>query len=49
MKGVYQHCGRQHLHRYVAEFEFRYNHRIANGIDDDQRAALVAKSTEGAA
>lgn len=34
MKGVYQHCGEQHLHRYLAEFEFRYNTRIANGFDD---------------
>lgn len=25
MKGIYQHCGEQHLHRYLAEFEFRYN------------------------
>ena len=47
MKGVYQHCGRQHLHRYVAEFEFRYNHRIANVTDDDARAALIAKGAEG--
>lgn len=38
MKGVYQHCGEQHLHRYLAEFEFRYNHRVANGVDDRQRA-----------
>lgn len=38
MKGVYQHCAEQHLHRYLAEFEFRYNHRIANGFDDRQRA-----------
>jgi transposase-like protein len=38
MKGVYQHCGEQHLHRYLAEFEFRYNHRIANGVDDRQRS-----------
>jgi transposase-like protein len=37
MKGVYQHCGRQHLHRYVAEFEFRYNQRVALGIDDHER------------
>ena len=22
-KGVYQHCTKKHLHRYVAEFEFR--------------------------
>ncbi|MBC9034313.1 IS1595 family transposase [Sphingomonas sp. JC676] len=38
MKGVYQHCGEQHLHRYLAEFEFRYNNRIANGVDDRQRS-----------
>ncbi len=38
MKGVYQHCDEQHLHRYPAEFEFRYNNRIANGVDDRQRA-----------
>lgn len=38
MKGVYQHCGEQHLHRYLAEFEFRYNHRTANGVNDRQRA-----------
>lgn len=38
MKGVYQHCGEQHLHRYLAEYEFRYNNRAAHGIDDKQRA-----------
>jgi transposase-like protein len=38
MKGVYQHCGEQHLHRYLAEYEFRYNNRMANGVDDRQRA-----------
>ena len=38
MKGVYQHCGKQHLHRYAAEFEFRYNNRVANGVDDSARA-----------
>jgi len=37
MKGVYQHCGEQHLHRYLAEYEFRYNNRVANGVDDRQR------------
>jgi hypothetical protein len=31
MKGVYQHCGEAHLHRYIAEFDFRYSHRIALG------------------
>ncbi len=38
MKGVYQHCGKQHLHRYVAEFEFRYNNRVATGLHDSERA-----------
>ena len=47
MKGVYQHCGKQHLHRYAAEFEFRYNNRIANGVDDKTRAALALQSIAG--
>lgn len=38
MKGVYQHCKKSHLHRYLAEFDFRYSKRIANGIDDIERA-----------
>ncbi len=29
MKGVYQHCSEKHLHRYLAEFDFRYNNRVA--------------------
>ena len=41
MKGVYQHCGEQHLHRYLAEYEFRYNNRVANGADDRQRADIA--------
>ena len=28
MKGVYQHCGEKHLHRYLAEFDFRYSNRV---------------------
>jgi transposase-like protein len=39
MRGVYQHCAEKHLHRYLAEFEFRYSHREANGVDDSERAA----------
>ena len=47
MKGVYEHCGRQHLHRYVADFEFRYNHRTANDWTDTERAAEILKAAEG--
>jgi len=38
MKGVYQRCGEQHLHRYLAEFEFRYDRRVAHGVNDTERA-----------
>ena len=37
MKGIYQHCAEKHLHRYVAEFDFRYNNRVRLGVDDLQR------------
>ncbi len=47
MKGIYQHCGKQHLHRYVAEFDFRYTNRIANGVDDTARAARILKGAAG--
>ena len=47
MKGVYQHCGKSHLHRYVAEFAFRYNNRIANGIDDKGRAEAALIGAAG--
>jgi transposase-like protein len=47
MKGVYQHCGHQHLNRYVTEFDFRYNNRAANGINDAQRADLLLLGVVG--
>jgi transposase-like protein len=47
MKGVYQHCSEKHLHRYLAEFDFRYNHRIALGTNDGERAALAMKGIVG--
>lgn len=47
MKGVYQHCKEKHLHRYLAEFDFRYNNRIALGVNDTERAARIVKGAEG--
>ncbi len=47
MKGVYQHCGTQHLHRYLTEFDFRYSNRVALEIDDAERAAKAIKGAEG--
>ena len=47
MRGVYQHCGKQHLHRYLAEFDFRYSNRQANGVDDAARATLALKGVVG--
>ena len=47
MKGIYQHCREKHLHRYLAEFDFRYNHRIKLGFNDAERAALALRGAEG--
>lgn len=47
MKGVYQHCGEQHLHRYLAEFDFRYNKRIALGVNDKMRGEAALKGIAG--
>ena len=47
MKGVYQFCGEQHLHRYLAEFEFRYNNRVALGCNDADRADALLSGVIG--
>lgn len=47
MKGIYQHCSERHLHRYVAEFDFRYNNRIKRGVDDTQRTNNALKGVIG--
>jgi transposase-like protein len=44
---VYQHCGEQHLKRYLTEFDFRYNHRSSLGIEDEQRTLAALKGIEG--
>lgn len=47
MRGIYQHCGEKHLHRYLAEYDFRFNHRVALGFNDGERAALALKNGTG--
>ncbi len=47
MKGVYQHCDKKHLHRYAAEFAFRYSNRVALGINDTGRAQAALTGVAG--
>lgn len=47
MKGVYQHCKEKHLHRYLAEFDFRYNNRVRLGCDDVERTVRALKGVVG--
>jgi transposase-like protein len=57
MRGVYQHCAKHHLHRYLAEFDFRYNNRCGrpkskkrparDGFTDTQRTDILLKGVVG--
>jgi ISXO2 transposase-like protein len=47
MKGIYQHCSEKHLHRYLAEYDFRYSYRVALGYSDDARTAEALKGIVG--
>jgi transposase-like protein len=47
MRGTYQHCAEKHLHRYLAEFDFRYNNRVAVGVDDAARTEQAIKGIVG--
>ena len=47
MKGIYQHCSEKHLHRYLAEYDFRYSNRIKLGVDDEMRTERAIKGAEG--
>src|SRR5450631_1420519 len=47
MKGTYQHCGKQHLHRYLAEFDFRYSERAKLGVNDAMRMDKALKGIGG--
>jgi hypothetical protein len=44
LRALYRHCKEKHLHRYLAEFDFRYNNRVKLGVDDKAR---TAKSLHG--
>lgn len=47
MRGIYQHCSEKHLHRYLAEYDFRYNHRIRLGWNDTGRTMAAIRNAEG--
>jgi transposase-like protein len=45
--GTYHHISEAHLHRYLAEFDFRYSHRVKLGFDDGERARLAIRGAAG--
>jgi len=47
MRGIYQHCSEKHLHRYLAEYDFRYNNRVGLGVNDIARAEQAIKGIVG--
>lgn len=47
MRGIYQHCAEKHLHRYLAEYDFRYNHRVALGFSDIDRTKIAVRGIAG--
>ena len=47
MRGIYQHCSEAHLHRYLAEFDFRYSNRVALGYNDADRSDAMLKGIVG--
>lgn len=45
--GTFHHVSKEHLHRYLAEFDFRYNTRARLGVNDDERADIALRQSEG--
>src|SRR6266849_8059344 len=41
--GTYQHVSEAHVHRYLAEFDFRYNNRAGLGVNDGERATKALR------
>jgi ISXO2-like transposase domain len=46
-RGIYHHVSPQHLKRYLAEFDFRYNEREALGVYDEERARKAIEGVRG--
>ena len=47
LNGVYQHCSKHHLKRYLAEYDFRYSYRNKMGYSDSERAVKALQGIEG--
>lgn len=47
MNGVYRHCDEHHLHRYLAEFDFRYSNRAKLVVDDSTLTRKALKGVTG--
>ena len=45
--GTYHSISEAHLHRYLKEFDFRYNNRSKLGVEDAERAAKAVLGAEG--
>ena len=47
VRGTYSHISEKHLHRYLAEFDFRYSNRAKLGVDDTKRTDRALRGIEG--
>jgi hypothetical protein len=47
INGVYHHVSPQHLKRYLAEYDFRYNERMALNVSDMERTEKAIKGIVG--
>lgn len=47
MNGIYQHCSKRHLERYLCEYDFRYNHHEKLGFDDIARTDMALRGIAG--
>ena len=45
--GVYHHVSPQHLKRYLAEYDFRYNERMVLNVTDAERALKAVRGVVG--